>query len=238
MVLLDWDDTLMPTTYLVQHIEQDIDARTKELRSFRIKDPSKSREVLSNLNAAGSAALDLLKKLYSFDKVKRSNIKIVTNGAMGWLWNSLTITGTLCPIYREIKQLLLRQSTEIIYARNTSLNHNYWKLVSFDHILGHYLDRNRCGRLNLITIGDQWTDHCSVELSAAFQRHHSAISHHQIKLFEAADCRYLGVELKYITNLLDQPVLFEFVSPKTDGVVLEFEGYTHSDDSIPGEDSL
>jgi len=241
LVLLDWDDTLMPSTYLIEHIDHVVDPETNRMVQFAVKDGSKMKDIQRNLRATGTAALALLKKLHSI--LEGDDIKIVTNGVAGWLWNSLRIAGTLCPIYRDVEAFLLRERTEIIFARNQSpsLDHNYWKLMSFNQILWRHFGLSPAvgplPPLNVVTIGDQWTDHCSIEQSLTFQSHRSAISHHQIKLFEAADCRYLAVELKYIVGLLDQPVLFQFAgaASKTEGIVLEFDGYTQSDDM--GSDS-
>jgi len=226
---------MMPSTFLMAHYDLDIDCKTRKVRAIRLKDGSKHKEeeICRHLNESGSAALRMLKALYLHfvDDVNGRRLLIVTNGKTEWLQNSLSIAGTLCPVYRQIDELLYRLNTEIVYARNHRLNPNHWKMACFDHILWRYMDQKRCHRLNIITIGDQWTDHCSIECTTTFQRHLGAISHHQIKLFPAADARYLGVELNYIADVLssaDQCALYQFAEYQNDGIIIEFDGY-HSE---------
>lgn len=236
VVLLDWDDTLMPTTYLLSHIAYKVNRNTKKVMAFRFKSGSngKENEIRQRLQESGSAALRMLRTLYLhfLNRASGRNLLIVTNGAPEWLWNSLTITGALCPIYRQIEQLLRGQRTQIVYARNRRLEPNYWKMAKFDLILERFIEQKRCQNVNVITIGDQWTDHCSIALAPIFQRHPKAISHHQIKLYPAADAHYMATELNYIAAIFssetDQCPLLKFADDYDDGVIIEFDGY-HDD---------
>ena len=236
----------MPTTYLLSHTDFEVDHKTKRVTSFRFKSNSKGKEhdIRRTLKESGSAALRMLKALYLYfvDGTAGRDLLIVTNGVEEWLWNSLIITGTLCPIYRQIQQLLHAQKTQIIYARNHNLHPIYWKMVSFDLILQRFLDQKQYRKLNVITIGDQWTDHCSIEMTVTFQKHNRAISHHQIKFYPAVDARYLAVELKYIADLFivdqNRTALLQFADDDTDGIIMEFDGYhedTHSVLAIDGQ---
>ena len=239
LVLLDWDDTVMPTSFLLDRIDVELDASTQRLLSWKLKDGVDAESMRRALWSSGSAALRMLSALYCSESVsvRRLSMVMVTNGVSEWLCSSLIIAGTLCPIYRQIEQLLHVQSAQIIYARNHCLNPNYWKLACFDQILCRELDRKRCRRLNVITVGDQWTDHCSVELTATFRRRHSALSHHQIKLLHRADARYLAVELHYVADVVADAhsALFRFADNQHDGVLIEFEGYNHSEGRRDGQ---
>lgn len=237
LVLLDWDDTVMPTTYLLSHFDIYADSKTNKLKAFGLKTGSKEKEdeIRRTLKESGSAALRMLKALYLYfvDNASGRNLIIVTNGEKEWLWHSLTIAGALCPIYRQIEQLLRGQNTEIIYARIQCLNPNHWKMTSFDCILDRFIGQKRCHKINVITIGDQWTDHCSIEMTSVFRRNQSAVSHHSIKLFPAADARYMAVELSYIADLFmvdhHRSGLLRF-AVDDDGIIMEFDGY-HEEDS-------
>ena len=242
IVILDWDDTLMPTTYLLSHIDFEVDQNTKRVKTFRFKPGSngKENEIRQTLKESGTAALRMLKALYLYfvDRSSGRNLLIVTNGVAHWLWNSLIIAGTLCPIYRRIQQLLQGQNTQIIYARNHKLHPIYWKMMSFEVILGRFLKQKPYRKLNVITIGDQWTDHCSIEMTSTYRYHPSTVSHHQIKLYPGADARYLAVELNYIADVLTHTVsrssLLQFAA---EGIVLEFDGYHGDTDSVRSIDS-
>lgn len=153
---------------------------------------------------------------------------IVTNGEQKWFWSSLIIAGSLCPIYRQIEQFLRAHRTQIIFARNHNLQHNHWKMASFDCILDHFLIQKQCDRVNVITVGDQWTDHCSIEMASTFRRHPNAVSHHQIKFRAKADARYLAAELNYIAGLFvpdnsSRTVLLHFAINRENAVKFQFD---------------
>ena len=244
VLLLDWDDTLMPTSYLKSNFDIYIDRSTKRVTTFRLKKKSKSKEdeIRRTLKEAGSAAFRMLKAFYLYfvDNTSGRNLYIVTNGAEHWLWNSLTVAGALCSVYHETEQLLRGQNTHIIYARKYCVNPNYWKMASFDHILNQYLEQKQCHKLNVITIGDQWTDHYSIEMTSTFRRHHRAISHHRFKLYPAADAHYMAAEMRYITKLIESAqgrcLLLKFAS-FTNALVIEFDGYQPDNDSVESLDS-
>jgi len=102
--------------------------------------------------------------------------------------------------------------------------------------------------MNVITVGDQWTDHESVAQCLTYYVYGESMSHHQLKLLPSPDCRYLAIELNYIAELLEQTILFEFhlnteaKAQGQKGVVLEFDGYNEEDneegDDGEGEDEL
>lgn len=226
LVFIDWDDTLMPSSWLTQHMEFEIDAKTKQLRSFALRARSEvaRAQFVRDLDKAGHACLALLRAIFA--KFGRRNVYVVTNGQFMWVWHSLVMASSFCAVFRDIERLLSAQRTEIIYARDLSTEQAFWKAVCFDQLLSRFRQR----MLNVVTIGDQWTDHHSLRQTLCFQALGAHISHHQIKLFAEPDARYLSVELQYITALLDEDVLFRFANasnPK-DQVLVEFEGYSHS----------
>ena len=237
----------MPTSYLLSFIEYEIEEspnneNIKKIKTFTISDNLSQAEItefISALDKAGQSAFKLLSKIFS--KFASENVKIVTNGVNGWLVESLKVAASFCKIYLKIQNLIFIQyKTEIIYARNYNLNQCYWKTKCFDKLLWRYFNEDEEGdkttklsNINIITIGDQWTDHESIGQSLTYYIYGELISHHQIKLFENPDCRYLCVELNYINSLLDQDILFKFhniINSKLDekqGLVLEFDGYNN-----------
>jgi len=235
VIIIDWDDTLMCTSYLLSNIDYEINEHTKRLKCFNISGRStqqQANEFVTNMEKAGNAAFELLTNVIARFDIQ--NIKIVTNGVKGWLPESLFVARSFCPnsIYEKIDALLSKHRIEIIYARNESVEATQWKTKKFDEILWQYFADEPNKDVNVITIGDQWTDHNSIEQSLTYSVHEKRISHHQIKLFAAPDCRYLCVVLQYISNLLvNEDVLFgKCDNDKTDeeqmqGILLEFEGY-------------
>jgi len=220
VLFIDWDDTLMPSSYITSAIPHyEIDRDTLKLKSYQFKYESfNSQEFISNLEKTGKAAYDLLTKLCK--KYKTTNIKIVTNAVHNWLTDSLIITGSFCKIYQQVANLISNQRIEIVYARDDTLPVVHWKIKCFDQLLYSYLQNKNHTRVNITTIGDQWHDHSSIQHTVCWQMYGKSITHHQVKLFSIPDCRYLCVELKYISELLDGDAL-----AKEKGIVLEFDGY-------------
>lgn len=198
---------------------------TSYLLSLNKKAETEINEVASDLDKVGQSTFKLLKQI--FKKFKSENVKIITNASQGWIPKSLQICKSYCyRIYQEIENLIfIEKKIEIIYARNYSLNKCYWKRVCFDKLLRCYFENNNHYNhfhvINVITIGDQWHDHKSIEETETYMIYNEEINHHQIKLFsEKPDCRYLSVEINYIISLLDLDILFV-----KQGATLEFDGY-------------
>ena len=235
LVLLDWDDTVMPSTYLISNIGFKADRTTRKVTSVWLRAESKHKEmeIRQSLKESGTAVLGLLRNLYYYfkDSTAGRTLLIVTNAEPDWLWNSLIIAGALSPIYREIEKFLRDHKTQIIYARNEKLKHPYWKLISFDKILTRNFEQRRCQNINLITIGDQWSDHRYIEMTPTFGRHRHSVSHHQIKLFPESHARYIAFELNFIADLFishesSPSNLLKFAAHVQDGIFIEFKGFS------------
>eukprot|EP01084_Bolivina_argentea_P251802 422470_1 len=219
VICLDWDDTTFPTTYLLSNMAYTTNDRMDKIETFQIK-PDKKKELIQNLETVGGAILKLLNKL--FCHFKPSNIKLITNSANGWVLQSLSIAATVCKIYNKIKNILIKNQTEVMYARNYSpgnLNAIYWKTKCFDLVLSQF-NLHSCKPLNIITIGDQWSDHNSIEQSWRFCMYKENIFHHKIKFMEAPNCKYLSMELIYIKNIIESYILCNL---NNDDIMLEFE---------------
>ena len=212
-MILDWDDTLVPSSCINKTNGKDCELVIAD----------------SELQKAGRAAFNFLINIFS--KFPVTNIKIVTNSAKGWVAASLAMLSELCPIYKKIEELLKSKEIEIIHARDDSVCHHYWKSECFNRLLWRLMRESGSNKtstsksdgISIITMGDQWTDHESVEQSLAFSLYGRGITHHQIKFFPDPDPRYLSVELNYIAELIKEDVFSQF--DDAEGILLEFEGY-------------
>eukprot|EP00484_Ammonia_sp_Unknown_P016657 CAMPEP_0197040428 /NCGR_PEP_ID=MMETSP1384-20130603/17119_1 /TAXON_ID=29189 /ORGANISM="Ammonia sp." /LENGTH=379 /DNA_ID=CAMNT_0042471179 /DNA_START=206 /DNA_END=1345 /DNA_ORIENTATION=+ len=227
VVILDWDDTLMATSYLLSFIEYEVEehpvTKKKKIKTFTLSEQCTAEELkefITNLDKAGNAAYRLLVKVLK--KFKTENVKIITNGEHGWLPESLRVAGTFCHIFKKIEYLLCTQfPIDIIYARNYNLKQSQWKTKCYDRLLWQYFAANDQSHsadmmnVNIVTIGDQWTDHHSITQSLTYSIYGEYIKHHQIKLFENPSCRYLCAELNYIASLFDEEVFFKFHAATT-----------------------
>eukprot|EP01084_Bolivina_argentea_P222560 376684_1 len=177
--LLDFDDTMFPSSYFIQNISCKMDNSSGKILTFQIEEDKKT-EFISNLQNVANSTLQLLNKL--FFHVNSRQIKIVTNSAIGWVYDALTMAATFVKTYKVIKDLLIYNKIEIMYARNYDLK----KEKCYDLILSQF---NLNKKYNIIiSIGDQWADHSSVKQSLLFSMFKPNIFHHQIKFIESPDC--------------------------------------------------
>jgi len=227
LVIVDWDDTLMPSSYLVDNIRVSTDAN-KKIVAFRLHPnldtKAKSDEFKTNLNKTGQATLDLLSMLIR--EYGAANLRIVTNARRGWVAQSLCITGHFCPSFTRIRSLLRDNHIEIFYARDsgdTNLPSSQWKSRCIGNLLWAKLSRRASAdiELKVTTIGDQWWDHNAVSDCIAYRVYGHAITKHQLKLLVAPQCHYLATELNYVRHVLENRLLNE-----NEDVTLEFDGYT------------
>jgi len=231
IILLDWDDTIMPSTYIMktfgEHSKSGYAAIKKQTISDFLSacggkifsDSTLQSQFAQNMENVGEVTLELLGKLIGH--FSSSNLKIVTNGARGWLAQSLAIACSVSESYRKVKALLAKAQIDIVYARNPEINSNFWKSVAYHSVLGRAKIDFTKPHVNIITIGDQWTDHVSLQQLTLFEVFKSNIFHHQIKLYDQADCDYLCVELKYIGNMIETHIVSNACD---EGIILEFEG--------------
>ena len=104
LIILDWDDTLMPTTYLLSNIDYEINEHHR-IRCFNINGNSDEQQILdfiTNLEKAGNATFELLNSAIS--QFEAENIKIVTNGVEGW------VCSKFCIIFRHSLQSVITNS--------------------------------------------------------------------------------------------------------------------------------
>jgi len=233
IVILDWDDTLMPSSYLLSNLNVWNNRKTGEVTSVQMKPGSKVNEdeFCESLEESGTAAQNLLTSLcnHFMDTASGRRLFIVTNGSEKWMQDSLIIAGAVCPIYGEIREFIVDHEIQMISARNTEMEYQYWKQMSYERTLNQFLGQRQCQKLHIITIGDQLTDHCSIEMAPSFWLHHQSVVHHEIVCYPGADARYIAAELKYISGLFftddsSKSPLFHFSMNHENAVKLRFDG--------------
>eukprot|EP01084_Bolivina_argentea_P140599 247128_1 len=218
IILLDFDDTIFPSSYVIENMYCELDNNSGKIKTYYVQDNIR-KEFISNLQNVSNYTLELLNKL--FTHVKSTQIKIVTNSAKGWVFEALSIASTFCKTYKKIKDLLIDNKIEIMYARDyNNVKQFYWKTKCFDLILSQF-NLNKKHNI-IISIGDQWGDHHSIKQSLINLNKKQNIFHHQIKFLESPDCAYLCNELKYIKDIIEPYILCNF---NNDGIILEFDGY-------------
>lgn len=190
LAIIDWDDTVMPSSYLTEHLNFSQMPGPNSVLMFSEKPGHSMEAICRDLAFAGEAALRMLQTLYA---MFGRNVLIVTNALEKWLWSSLDVTGSLAPVWREVAALLTTQRTKIYYARANNLD----KVTVFRQILGRGFQgmHRDAAPLNVLTIGDQWKDHVLTH----------QVSHHKIKFSQSPSARFLASELLTVIKLLSDP---------------------------------
>ena len=167
LILLDWDDTLFPTTM----INEILHSRDKNDLAL-VRD-----DQITYLQRLGKLTLVLLTQL--INKYGANSIHIVTNSLNGWITESLAYASCITPIYKQIELLLITnnitmQSAQSLYAKKIkNSTPTQWKQYCFDKII----DINKYH--HILSIGDQWTDHYAVKQSLASLFEHITKNNHQ-----------------------------------------------------------
>lgn len=138
LFLIDWDDTLFPTTWIKKN-------NINFNNSFTY---STYKLYFLELDKTISAFLKSLEET--------GDIYIVTNAKITWIKSCLTIL-------HETSNLIIKHNIRIISARDLYSTHNYssteWKILTFQNIIGNILTKIQKKIkpntfINIISIGD------------------------------------------------------------------------------------
>jgi len=203
LILLDWDDTLFPTS-MINDILHSRDQNDLAL----VRD-----DQIECLQELGRLTLSVLTELIA--RYGADAIHIVTNSLDGWIKVSLNYASCIAKIYGEIEALLLRhritmQSAQSLYAKRVAQSTpTQWKQFCFDAIFA----ASQKQYSHVLSIGDQWTDHYAVKQSVALLADEvDKPTHHVIKLKMAPTVNDMINEVLYIKACFAQ--IFDVISCK------------------------
>jgi len=194
VILLDWDDTLFPTTMLIALLKSRDHRNEMVVRGDQ-------KDALSRL---GTATLSLLSSLVHCYGARR--LHIVTNSLSGWVRQSLCYAACISPIYREIDAFLVRHGIATVSAQSAfrgveGSSPTQWKQWCFDAILR--AEQAEGAVDHVVSIGDQWTDHQAARQSIAALRGPLPF-HHVVKLRMAPTAHDLLYEVLYIEECFER----------------------------------
>jgi len=191
LILLDWDDTLYPTSFMNEILVQRDSNSLALVRDDQI-------ECLSQL---GALTLNFLRALIA--KYGARNIHIVTNSLEGWIRESLCYAACIAPVYREIAALLDAYRITRVSARSAwahtdaSLTPTQWKERCYGDIVAS--ERTKDEYAHILTVGDQWTDHYAARhVVAALKTYSATPIHHAVKLKMSPSAHDLVSEMMYL----------------------------------------
>jgi hypothetical protein len=208
LILLDWDDTLFPTTSIVGIL------KNSDKNGFALV----CDDDIELLNTLGATTLNLLTHL--IDTYGANNIHIVTNSLQGWIKDSLQFAACISKIYKQIQALLYTNnitmdSAQSIHGHKENSTPVMWKQLCFESIL--YQKKSYASYSHVVSIGDQWTDHHSVKqsmhalnITASSTLTARAPIHHIIKLKMTPNLSDMINEILYVSTCFSQ--IFDVIS--------------------------
>eukprot|EP01083_Nonionella_stella_P239901 839172_1 len=143
LILLDWDDTLFPTSIIVEILGN------RDKNGFALVCDAD----IELLNKLGTITLELLQHL--INKYGSNNIHIVTNSLQGWIKDSLSFASCISKVYKQIDQLLINNnitmdSAQTIYGKKENSTPTIWKILCFKNIFENKSQSYK----HFISIGD------------------------------------------------------------------------------------
>lgn len=133
LVILDWDDTLFPTSWVVK-------------KNIDLTDPD-----IQNKYIVFFAKLDLLLHKFLMNVSRCGKVVIVTNAMHKWV----NISSSIMPnSYRLIKEKIKVVSARDIYQNKYPGDNYLWKEIIFKQLMNEYYGANYNSTHNIISVGD------------------------------------------------------------------------------------
>eukprot|EP01084_Bolivina_argentea_P273234 465368_1 len=218
LILLDWDDTLFPTSFIVDLL------KTRNSTGF----VPVTDEHISLLHKLGTLTLKFLTSI--INKYSSENIHIVSNSVDGWIKESLLLAGNISESYKQIDILLTKNkitmdSAQTMYAENNSLKNStpiLWKQFCFSAIINSNRTKTKTKTKynHILSIGDQWIDHHAVKQMIETLNINSSI-HHIIKLKSTPNVNDMINEMLYIQALFNQ-IFHSITSESIQPIVVDY----------------
>lgn len=129
LIILDWDDTLFPTSWVVKN-------------NINLTDLNHRWKYASTFNELDKTLYNLIQRLKKYGKVI-----IITNAMPNWVNDSVSILPKTAKIINSVKILSARQLFQSEF--NDMME---WKKHTFKHVISKEVNDNKI--LNIISIGD------------------------------------------------------------------------------------
>lgn len=129
VIILDWDDTLFPTSWVVNN-------------NINLTDSLNRWKYLSIFNKLDNILCALIKKLQKYGQVI-----IITNALLNWIKDSVSVLPKTSEVIKYIKILSARQ---LFQTQSNDIME--WKKRTFKQIINNKINNKKI--LNIISIGD------------------------------------------------------------------------------------
>ena len=217
IIFIDWDDTILPTTVLLQHttplfIPKEVDDQLTEYFAGNIelnpnlkpylhklfdkytgKEEKLKHEIFKELLILQDVALSFIYKLKSI-----GDVYIVTNSVNGWVKYSSEIWMTLLIDQLYNKNII----SEIIsaFSDNSNINSNpvFWKYNSMKNVLAKKV--NLYDHFDIISIGDSNTEREAIHVLA---KEYPNCTLKSIKMIEKPTINQLNQQLSKLNYMIN-----------------------------------
>lgn len=179
MIIFDWDDTLVPTTFLFSNQPGSL------TESFEM--PQKLQESLDNCAVSALATLEMAKQF--------GHVCIVTNSQNGWIDLA---TERFFPRLTEVLRDIPKFSARSAFESPTLVQPVHWKALAFEHCVNSFYGSSPRIR-NVVSLGDSEHDRAALFMAA---QKVPGIWAKSLKLTEQPDAEYIVKELELIRESL------------------------------------
>lgn len=181
LILFDWDDTLIPTTFLFSQQPGSL------AESFEM--PLKLQETLDEVAVSALATLEAAKQY--------GHVVIVTNSENGWVDLA---TQRFFPRLTEVLRDVPKFSARSAFESGECATPVHWKTLAFEHSITNFFGTMPRIR-NVVSLGDSEHDRAALFLAA--QKIPSCWAK-SLKLTEQPDAEYILKEQELIRESLPQ----------------------------------
>eukprot|EP01084_Bolivina_argentea_P081382 147366_1 len=168
LIIMDFDDTIFPTTALHKFVN----ANAYMDKTLTLKMEHLGFKILKIIKQLGNT--------YGYN-----NIKICSNGTYAWIESALNYASKYCSSWKMLNNIfgvIIGIISAVDYCGHLfPNNYNLWKQETFRNFYKHKI---KCGikYINIVSIGDQWTDHNSVIKALKIEKLQHMVQTHSIKL--------------------------------------------------------
>ncbi len=186
LTLVDWDDTLFPTTWV-------------NSTEIKLKEPSNEAIELFS-------TLDILISSIIMDLKLHGDIKIVSNGSRKWIRSCLNLLPT-------VSFILANCNINIMSARDLfedDYEYKEWKRIAFQICVSDYFDDGHEDQ-HIISIGDSKYEHEALLELEEFEVNKPQKVRHlkSIRFKKDPDLNMVARQLKYLQNKLEDFIKLE-----------------------------
>lgn len=218
LVVMDWDDTLFPTTMAEKVLSR---SSSQNPRTFLLVDSAEFKALHQFSHSLYKLLVDLIGCHSS------SNLKIVTTSSIGWPSHSLSSFGNIGYFGAVHDLLFVRNDIEVIHPAPSCLPFKSrsdcirFKIMAFNHLYTESLNRIN----SMVSIGDDLCEHIAAKHAFDGAMKQNVHCLHRIKLSSKPTLQTMIQQIKVLRALVVEDI-FSKLSSRNRGfdICYDFDG--------------